>query len=83
MIKCLKRFKRTTIADDANQNNQVSLPLTDDGPDPNSKAKGLVTWPIFFSGVGRFDSVSSVLRRMTGTSNPNLLDKGDIGLYLE
>ncbi|KAG7255235.1 hypothetical protein CRUP_037775 [Coryphaenoides rupestris] len=48
-----------------------------EGPDPSSRAKGLVTWIIVFSGVGRVDSVSSLLRRMTGTSNPNLEDEED------
>lgn len=37
-----------------------------------SKAKGLVTCTIFLSGTGVKDSASSELRKMTGTSNPNL-----------
>lgn len=49
-------------------------PVTDIEPEHISKQKGLVTWTIFFSGVGKTDSVSSELRKITGTSNPNLQD---------
>ena len=49
-----------------------SSPPTEDGSEPRSRANGLVTCTILFSGVGRLDSVSSLLRSRTGTSNPNL-----------
>lgn len=51
------------------------LPVTDAGPEVSSSPKGLVTWTICFSGGGRMDSVSSELRRMTGTSKPHLQEQ--------
>lgn len=48
------------------------LPVMDAGPESSSRPKGLVTWTMGFSGGGRMDSVSSELRRMTGTSKPHL-----------
>lgn len=53
----------------------LSSPATHAGPDPNSRAKGLVTCTICFSGVGAVDSDSSELRRITGTSKPTLQDR--------
>lgn len=53
--------------------------MTHAEPDPTSRAKGLVTWTMRFSGAGVMDSPSSELRRMTGTSNPNLQNRHIVG----